>query len=287
MGVELFGRLARVTVAPIDGGDGLDASGLRTVFRVSKTATSEPNAATISIYNLAAASRGRIKAKDQAVVLEAGYTDLVEQVCVGVIKRVEHRREGVDTVTEIEIKDGGQDLLESEFHRSYARGTSRLRIVQDILSTMPHTSTGTIGASGVAGSTPGRLAFSTTSKLALDRLARAWGFEWSVQDGAIQILETDGTVEPRELALAIGPDTGLIGSPARTAQEGRKASRSRSRKQQSGARFQTLLLPSLRPGRYVVLDSEFVSGAFRVQSVEHSGDTHGNDWTTDVEAVQI
>lgn len=287
MTVELFNRQSQVIVAPVDGGDGLDVSGLRVTFRVGKTSTSEPNTATVAIYNLAEFSRGRIKAKDQAVIVRAGYVDLVEQVCAGVIKRVEHRREGVDIVTELELKDGGRDLLEPEFRRSYQRATSRRRIIDDILRTMPHTSRGRINAAGVAGVTSGKLSFSTTSKLAIDRLARAWDFEWSIQDGAIQVLDPDGTVEPVELATVLSPETGLIGSPARTGQEGRKSSRSRSRKQQTGAKFQTLLFPSIRPGRYVLLESEFVSGAFKVQSVEHTGDTHGNDWSTDVEAVQL
>lgn len=287
MGVEQFNRAAQVIVAPVDGSDGIDVSGLRVVFRARKTSTSEPNAATIEIYNLSEYSRGRILVKDQAVILKAGYVDLTELVCAGVIKRVEHRRDGVDIVTEIEIKDGGQDLLEPEFRRSYAKNTSRRRIIDDILRTMPHTSVGRIAATGVNGSTSGRLAFSTTAKLALDRLARAWDFEWSIQDGAVQVLDRDGTVEPVTLAISLSPSTGLIGSPAKTGQEGARSAGSRKRKERAGAKFQALLRPSIRPGRYVLLESEFVSGAFKVQSVEHSGDTHGNDWFSDVEAVQI
>lgn len=287
MGIELFGRVAEVVVAPIDGGAGINVSGLRVVFRASQTSTSEPNSATVSVYNLSAYSRGRIKAKDQAVIVKAGYQDLVGQVCAGVIKRVEHRREGVDVVTELEIKDGGQDLLEPVFQRSYAANTSRRRIVQDIIGTMSNTATGRLNAAGISGSTPGKLSFATTSKLALDRLARAWGFEWSVQDGVLQILDPDGTVEPEESAVILTPDTGLLGSPARTAQEGARGAGTRVRAQQEGARFQSLLRPELRPGRYVLLESEFLSGAFKVQSTEHVGDTHGNDWKTDVEAVQI
>jgi len=287
MGVELFDRRAQVIVAPVDGGDGIDVTGLRVTFKVTKTSTSEPNTATVTIYNLAAGSRGRITAKDQAVIVRAGYVDLVEQVCVGVIKRVVHRREGQDIATEMELKDGGKDLLEPEFRRSYKRGTSRRRIIEDILSTMPHTSKGRINASGVSGSISGKLSFSTTSKLALDRVGKAWDFEWSIQDGAIQILDPDGTVEPVELALKIGPSSGLIGSPAKTGQEGRKKRKSKKRKEQPGAKFQTLLMPSIRPGRYVLLESEFIAGAFKVQSVELTGDTHGSEWACDVEAIQI
>jgi len=285
--VELFGRKAQVIVAPIDGGDGIDVTGLRVVFKAQKTSTSEPNTATVEIYNLSEYSRIRIKAKDQAVIIRAGYQDSIETVCAGVIKRVEHRRDSVDTVTEIEIKDGGTDLLEPEFRRSYGRGTSKLQIVNNIISAMPNTSRGRVSASGLSGVTSGKLAFSTTAKLALDRVARAWNLEWSIQDGAVQVLDSDGTVDTVELATVVGPTSGLLGSPSKTGQEGPRRSGSRVRKQRPGAKFRCLLNPSIRPGRYVILQSDFVSGSFKAQSVEHSGDTHGDDWTTEVEAVQI
>lgn len=288
MAVELYGRKAQVIVAPVDGSDGIDVTGLRIEFNVKRTSTSEPNTATVKVYNLSEWSRGHIKAKDQAVVVNAGYQDLIERVCSGVIKRVEHRREGlVDIVTEMEIKDGGRDLLEPEFRRSYGRGTSRRTIIENILSAMPYTSKGRLAASGISGVTGGKLSLSTTCKLALDRLARAWDFEWSIQDGALQILDSDGTLEPQELAIVIGADSGLISIPSKTGQEGPRKSGSRARKQRPGAKFRTLLMPSMRPGRYVLLRSEFVTGAFKVQSVEHNGDTHSGDWSTDVEAVQI
>lgn len=287
MAVELFSRKAQTIVAPVDGTEGIDVTGLRTVFNVSKTSTSEPNTATVGVYNLSPYSRDRIQAKDQFVILRAGYEDLVQQVCSGVVKRVEHKREGVDIVTEMELKDGGKDLLEPEFRRAYSKGTARLKIVNDIVGAMPNTTKGRINATGVTGFTAGKLAFSTTCKLALDRLARAWSFEWSIQEGAIQVLDREGTLDTVELATVVSPGTGLIGSPSRTGQEGLRGSKTRKRKPRSGATFQTLLIPSIAPGKYVILESEFVSGSYKVQSVEHIGDTHGNDWNTKVEAIQI
>jgi hypothetical protein len=88
--VELFNRRAQTIVAPVDGSEGIDVTGLRTVFRVEKTSTSEPNTATVEVYNLSPFSRNRIESKDQVVTLRAGYVDQAEQVILGVVRRVEH-----------------------------------------------------------------------------------------------------------------------------------------------------------------------------------------------------
>jgi hypothetical protein len=101
------------------------------------------------------------------------------------------------------------------------------------------------------------------------------------------VLDVEGTLDSAEIATVVSPETGLIGSPARTGQEGARGSKTRKRKQRPGAKFTTLLIPSLAPGKFVILKSDFVSGSFKVQSVEHIGDTHGNDWNSIVEAVQI
>lgn len=292
-----FGRLAELTVAPVDGSAGLAITGLRIVFEVNKTSTSEPNAARIQIYNLAEQTRGVIEQADQAVILKAGYEDLTSQIFAGVVKRLEHRREGTEIVTELECKDGGIDLLVPELRRSYASGTNKRRIIEDIIGAMPNTDRGQLAAAGIAGAISGRMSFSCSCKRALDRLARAWDFEWSIQDGVLNALDSDGTLEPKELALVISPKTGLIGSPTRTGRDklGFKAGKAKkgkaaanaARKAAVGAKFKALMLPTLRPGSYVLLESEFLEGAFRVESLTHNGDTHGDDWTTEVEAKRI
>ena len=279
--VEQFGRVCELTVAPLSGGAGVSVSGLRVVFEIERTSTSEPNPATVQVYNLSEGTRGMVQDKDQAVILKAGYQDLVQQIFIGVVRRVEHRREGTEIVTELELKDGGIALLEPEFRRAYARGTSRRKIVQDIIRAMPGISEGHLSNTVLKGSISGKLALSGTCKTAMDRLARGWGFEWSVQDNVVQVLRLTGTREGRELAEVFSPLTGLIGSPSRTGRDARAG------KGAAGARWASLLRPALVPGGYALIESEFLSGAFKVESVRHSGDTHGDAWQTEAEGVQL
>jgi hypothetical protein len=272
VGTLLFERQADLTVAPLSGGDGIKIEGLRIVFSVEKTSTSEANHASVQVYNLAEQTRGWLKSKDQAVVLNAGYLESSQRLFAGVIDRLEHEREGVDLVTTIECKDGGLDLRDPEFHRSYRAGTSKASIISDIVANMPHTTQGPVAALGAQGRTGGAVALSGTCKRVLDRLGRSWGYEWSIQDGVLQVLDEGEAATPEILAVKLTPTTGLIGSPTKT---------------ERGVKARSLLRPSLRPGSYLVVESEFLTGGYKAESVRHDGDTHGGAWNTETEARSL
>ncbi len=284
MGVELYNRKWELVIASSGGGPGLKITEARVAFDVEKTSTSEPNKATIQVYNLSQHSRDLIDEQDVAVVLKAGYEDLLQTVFVGVIKRGEHRKEPPDVITELECKDGGVDLETAEFRRSYKAGTSRRRVVQDIIDAMPNTDTGLLTASGISGSIPGKLALSGGCRHMLNRLARSWDFEWSVQDGAVQILDETGTTLPAGLAIVLSSSTGLIGSPSKVARSKKGA---RTNLSGAGAKFKSLLLPTIKPGVYVDLRGDTIKGFYKAETVAHRGDTHSSEWITETEGVLV
>jgi hypothetical protein len=49
-------------------------------------------------------------------------------------------------------------------------------------------------------------------------------------------------------------------------------------------KVKSVLQPGLRPGRGLQLQSAAYSGLFRIEKVKHEGDTHGQTWTSDIEA---
>jgi len=46
-------------------------------------------------------------------------------------------------------------------------------------------------------------------------------------------------------------------------------------------------LPSIKPGTYVSIESEFLTGSYKADSMRHAGDTHGNDWNTETEGRRL
>ena len=274
MGAQLYGRYLDLTVAPLSGGPGLQVKELRVTFDVTKTATSAPNAATVQIYNLNKANRAAVEKKNQTVVLKAGYEDLYGTILVGTLRRVEHSRSGPDIISKLEVRDAGKALYESEFHRSYSAQTQRLAVVRDLVAALTGVVLGKVDADGLEGAVGRRLALAGLARVQLDKVCRAWGVEWSVQDNTAQFLDPSGVLHGGNLAIKLTPTSGLVGSPART---------------NRGVKCQSLLRPDMLPGSYLVLaDTESCNGNFKAQKVHHAGDSWGSgQWLTDAEAIRL
>ena len=108
-------------------------------------------------------------------------------------------------------------------------------------------------------------------------ILRGTGYNWSVQDGKLQMLK-ESDLRSDQAAL-INIDSGLIGVPTLAAPQNAGGKPTLS--------LQCLLYPRLSPGAKLVLESRSINGTFKIQSVNHAGDTHGTEWTTSVEATPV
>ena len=271
MGVELYNRKVDLTVAQINGSPGLRVKDLRVAFDISKSSTSEPNAATVDVYNLNDQSRAFVETKNQVLILKAGYEDLLSTILIGNVRRVEHEFVPPDIITHMEVRDGGKSLYESEFRRYYPAGSSKLSVVRDILGSMEGIETGVILTTALNGTTK-KLSLSGLSRVVLDRRAKAWGFEWSVQDGTAMVLDRGSTTVPQASAIILNRTSGLLDSPVKT---------------QRGAKFKSLLRPDMPVGGFVIVQSRFLTARLKVESLRHVGDTKGNTWNTEAEGRKI
>lgn len=283
MGAILFGRYLDLTIAPIGGAPGVrikaDANGntLRVGFHIKRTATSAANEAEIEVYNLSPQNRTAIDKEEQGVVLEAGFEDVSATLLVGDIRRggIHHRKEGPDFVTRLEVRDGGRGLYGSRFSGSYKAGTPKLVIVQDIVGHLAGVEMGYAGAAGLQGNTSQRVVLAGMARICLDKVCRAWGVEFSVQNGSAQFLDPTQTRGGAALAIKLTPTSGLIGSPAKT---------------NKGCQFDCLLMADMIPGSPVQLaDTLLCDGFYRVQSLEYVGDSRApGAWRNQtVEAVRL
>lgn len=290
----LFGRRARLTLSlpsgsfsetdatqntmVIEGGDDPDNPGLRIVFKVVKTDQKEPNTAEVSVYNLSASSRAKLKQKGVRLVLEAGYAGTgIAQLFVGDTRTTDHVREGADFKTLLKAGDAERSIRYARASLSFARGAT----VADVVK-------GCTAAMGLAlGNTTSQLpklskvlyqgwtAHGAASS-ELERILATVGYGYSVQDGSVQILAPG---EALTLAIPdVTPQSGLIGSPEMGAPEKKGKAPS--------LHYRELLRPQARPGGRAHVKSERYDGIFRSRKVTHDGDTRGGNWYTDHEAVQ-
>ncbi len=280
--MTLFNRVARLDVE-LKTNSRLIVENLRISFQVEKTEDSSPNKASIEIYNLSEDTRNKIRDSGKMVILYAGYTQNYgeEIVFIGDIVSVSNSFSPPDIVTEISAIDGKEALSSSKISVSESTNASALKILEKILSSF------SIGNNLKQISVVDKryihgFVFSGFSKVALDKVCKFLSLVWSVQNNRIVITKFDSS--DTTTILSISKDSGLIGTPSRVFSSTRKA-KGLSLKETSGWSFECLLIPSINPKSKIFLKSKEIkeSTAFTVISVTHSGDTHGQSWSSSVE----
>ena len=270
----LFARRCQVAV------DDVLVDGLRVQFDVSKSLTKHPNTCDIKISNLSESTRRQMKSRRALVRLMAGYEDTIAQIFSGAARTTDHARESAEWVTHIQCGDGETQFVFSRVSESFAPGASVADIIARIASRLG-VSAGNVPAQLAARGFRGNLEQFAQGYVAhgkasteLDKIMRSAGFEWSIQDGALQILKPDQATKKQ--AVLLTPDTGLVGSPEHGAPN--------KKGKPSVMKAKSLLQPSIHPGGEVSIQSRSVDGHFRVSKVKHTGDTAGGHWYTELEA---
>lgn len=287
-----------------DNGDGLDLSQLRFAFAIRRGDLQTPNSADIRVYNVSDQTADRIRQvipqpEFTRVVIQAGYEGNYGVIFDGQIKQVRRGRESqTDTYIDITAADGD---------RAYNYAITALSLTAD--KTGPKDQVSAIVADmarfgageGYVPELPktkcyrGKAIFGM-SRDELRKLANSTGCSWSIQDGKVTMIPLTCYM-PGE-AVVINAQTGMVGLPEQT---------------QDGIRVKTLLNPTLKIGQRVKLDNKSIQqyrynlavnqqaqnnttadyiklnsdGEYYVMQAEHSGDTRGNPWYTDIICLAV
>lgn len=249
---------------------------LKIQFSVEKTVTGTPNEAEIKIWNLSDASRAEINEELAEITLEAGYEyeGNVGVIFRGFTRDITHDRQGTDIITTIQCGDGDKSARKSYVSKTYDAGTNVEDIVKDIQGQMEGVELGELKFPENMSVPKRPISFMTTPQRSLDELGRSFGFYWSVQNGALEVIPGDGFLSE---VTDITPQTGMIGVPSIT---------------DSGIVVKCLLDPDIRPNRQVNIQSETTdregrSGLYRVSSVAYGGDNWDGDFYCELEAELI
>jgi hypothetical protein len=292
MSSRLFKRGARVTAyqtAPLVGGgfttqnpgyfqplpNAVVIENLRVRFKIEKSIDRSPNKCELVITNCAPDTRTLISAKPMRVMIEAGYDGDLRHVFTGDARHGYSRYVDGDWETTLQLGDGDRAYRYAQVSRSFPKGTSVAVALQYASSQM-----GLQLPSDVAASSDLQAQFATGRALQgpardeLRDLLAPYGYHWSIQDGQLVILK-DQNAAPGT-AFLIAESTGMIGSPEFSYPD--KAGQPPTLKAQS------LLYTDLVGGALAQVQSEQINGFFRINRLTHTCDTHGDDWTTDVEA---
>jgi hypothetical protein len=274
-----FDRVARIEIGP-PGQDGIAVTGLRVAFEIEKSIKPTANTAKFSVYNLAEGTRSRVQEQYQRVALFAGYRgeDVFPLVFSGDVDDVVHRRVAPEWASEIRCGDGRKALREQRCSLGFGPGANIGQVCKAVAKSMALPIADESDLDGIDLEFDQGFSFNGQAEEAMRRAAAAAGLEWSIQGGVLYFLPRNGTRNVQ--AIVLSPDSGLIDTPERLvrAKESVKATAPKS---QWVARC--LLNGRIEPGMPVEIRSQTVRGVFRVDALRHVGDTHGDDWFTELE----
>lgn len=275
---RLFKRRAQVDLL------GKSIKDLRIVFNVTSSILSDPNKADIRIYNLTEQSRHVLlsrSATSDPITLDAGYEAISGLVFSGKTTEKLSQKEGVNWVSRIVAEDGSVEQ-KKKTTLSFRPGVDYGTILEQGLLGTDLAKDGLLAKlrrgdlNGAMGQLSKGFSFSGTVEDLFDKLTKTTEAQWSIQSGEIQALLDRETTR---VTTSLSSSTGLVDRPTRSL-----------KKESPGRLFikgRALMLPSIRPGSRLELDTPDLAGDYKVLSTKATGDTHGTDWFVDFEAISI
>jgi len=279
-----FNRIASIQIGKIKG-EGIEIKNLRLSFNVKKTGTEEFNDGNVSIYNLSESTRNKIKDLDDVLVIKAGYESLNNEqvIFVGNITQINTLYDSKpDILTIIEARDGVTSIRQLRLSVSYKNGTSAKKVLKDILNKTGLPLKNFEMSSIIDKQYVNGFSFVGMGRVLLNNVCLYLGLDWSIQNDEIKLQRTGMTDETKIVQLSAS--SGLIGSPERVLNISHKSKQKNAIK---GWKIKSLLMPQIEPGNLIFVQSKEIpiGATFKVIEVHHIGDTHGNDWTTEMVTV--
>lgn len=291
MGSRLFKRAIKLTLArpkrsasgvfaffKLAAGNAIEIEDLRMTFEIVKTLEKTANEAKISVANLSENTRNEFARKPLHIRLDAFYDDEPQLIFKGDLHWSSSKPVGPDWITEFQCGDGMRSIREARIKRTYKSGVSSKTVLKDLINNAGmKVPTSISGATELLKQFASGVTVSGQTSVEMSRLLAKHGMSWSIQNGKLQILRNND-VRPGE-AIVINQESGMIGSPEFGAPK------------KAGGKptlmVKTLLLPRAIPGIKISVESLAINGVFKVTRVRHSGDTHGDEWSTEMDAVKV
>jgi hypothetical protein len=253
--------------------DTLEIRELNVAFAIERTLRRRPGRAEIKIWNLSATHRHQLEQLTPGhvfVEFRAGYVEQTSLLFRGELHEARSERSGADIVTTVRSRDGG-GAHSARVSRSHRPGASFGAVVRGVISAMgigegnlgdflPTATMGGVGVFANGATTSGSAADE------LDRLMSSADLEWSVQEGALQVLQRGRALQ--RTAIRLATETGMLESP--------------SREKDGKIKVRTLLIPDLVPGRLVQIESADIVGTYRVEQAAYRGEFDGGDWGIEI-----
>lgn len=290
---ELFGRSWALTVGT------LELSQFDLKFRVEKTLKAEPNKCVIEVFNLSQEHRSQLaeqmpgktsvkKARKQAkeqktsmpllgtipVRLEAGYGEDIDLLFLGDLRTCDTEIVDADYVTTLSTGDADKAFKTSRVSLAVGPKTPLNTVMAAVLKTLGlglgNLSTVVQKLQGGSTTLPRGAVLSGPTARVLSDLCRSADIEWFIEDGVPTFVNLNKSLAGT--AVKLSEKTGLVGSPSVDSAGLMKC--------------RSLIIPGMRCGRVLVLDSLIVKGNYRIEKLVYEGESGGDPWYCDIEGTR-
>jgi hypothetical protein len=280
----LYGRRYRVFI-DLGNNQAFDVSELRCEFNVVKTAFLEINESTLTIYNLSPNTENKLIKAGQRIIIEAGYTgSQYGAIFAGkVVQPIRSKENAVDYKLTLVSMD-------EEVYASYGLvGVSLVaqQSARDAVNAVLTKATYKQQAGELTNFNikypRGKVMFGSPQQFLKD-IARSENATYFSNDGKVNIISA--TDVPKGQILSFGPDSGLIGTPTQT---------------EYGISLKVLMNPRIEINSLFHVDNKKIEGykyqqgnpvrgldqegIYRAVRIRHVGDTRGEDWYTEIDAI--
>ena len=285
----------------------MDVSNLRCLFRVEHKENTAITMGTLVVYNMNMTTEKEVIESGFQISIYGGYEEgQYGEVFTGDILQIfRNREDGVDYRLEIIAMKGIKGIYDNFVKSNLAAGSEPRTIAKTIARTA-RTKLVMGNISNNISTTPlprGKVLFGTPGKYFRDMSIEQDATVMEAPDGTIEITKESDPI-PDDKVLELTPETGLVGTPVYG---------------DNGIQIKMLLDPRVTVGTLIKIDNDIIrrqaanfsgamgalngknqqpsggtmpqsqvfdeDGEYKVFSYVHSGDTWGDDWTTEVVGV--
>lgn len=274
-------RVYDLEVGDYRNGNGIKFNDLEIRFDISKSSDIKRtggNSAVIEIYNLSRTQIQLLESEYLSVKFAVGYKESGPRVVVeGNVIETSTVKMGTEYVTQLKMGEGYSELNHEKLKGLVSPGKTVQDVIEEIRQQMPGVARGAYTGTNLNNPIVFGWPLNGTPREMLKRLCEAHNLEYSVSGGVLSVTEENGLLtKDTVLAPLVNESTGLIDVPFYTSETGRKMPGNKKRRR--GVQFKALLNTECIPGRIVRIESEFITGIYRINTARFSGDFRGQDW---------
>ena len=257
--MRLYKRNVEMIIGESDG-SALSVKDLYMQFEIKKTLSSTPNEGTATIYNLSDFTETRIKDSGTRIRIKAGYNGEYGLLFDGDVRKVERDKQPPERQTVITLGGNYISLTEAVSNVSYQGPIPVGRVLLDTIDTF---GLAYAGLDSLPIAVLNDFSFTGRTADLFDEILTPLGVQWYEDSGFVLFSEVGTSTE--EVVL-LNASSGLIGSPAVT---------------DEGIKAVSLLNHNIRPGGRVKVESELVTGIYKVTQLVYRGDNREGDFFTE------